>query len=357
MRQTGIHCLVLLGLLCASAFACTDQVPPEPLVDVGQKVRSVTLDSRRAVTAETLVSLKDLGVTHLTLIVFGWQSNSSSPDLTFRTDGRWFTESDAGITAIATVADSLGLSVIIKPHLWVRNEKGGNLTRDKIGFSSETEWTTWESQYRTFILHYATLSENVGASLYVIGTELRRAATERPQFWRQLIRDVRHVYSGQLTYASNWYKEYQEVTFWSDLDFIGVQSYFPISSAETPSMADLKDGWKEHSRNLKSLSAAHGKPVLFTELGYRSAKGAASEPWVWAPRNTTDADVTDLALQADLYSAFFETMWVEKWFAGAIVWKWNADPPRSSGKDVIDFTPKGKPASDVIARWFLADAP
>ena len=47
-----------------------------------------------------------------------------------------------------------------------------------------------------------------------------------------------------------------------------------------------------------------GKPVLFTEVGYRSTADSAVEPWIWR----SDAPVNN-ELQATLYEAMFQTFW------------------------------------------------
>jgi hypothetical protein len=70
--------------------------------------------------------------------------------------------------------------------------------------------------------------------------ELHRTAVERPDDWRRRIADVRRVYSGKLTYAVNWHREVEEVSFWDALDPIGVQGYFPLATAAVPTVDELE---------------------------------------------------------------------------------------------------------------------
>lgn len=351
-----VRITALLIVVGALQTGCADTPIAEPDVEWLQpKIRGVTLDSRGPVDVATLLELRDMGVSHVTLITFGWQERSDSATVSFRPNARWFTESDSGIVETARLADSLGLQVIIKPHLWVRDTRGGDLSRDRIGFKTEADWIRWQDSYRRFILHHAKLSQSIDAPFFVIGTELRRAARERPTFWRELVNEVRSVYDGDITYAANWYEEFQEVEFWDALDFIGVQAYFPLSSSETPVVDDMLAGWTKHRNSVRSLAARYAKPILFTEIGYRSETGVAREPWAWAPRTPSPENRADMQIQADLYEAFFRTFWELPWFSGAIVWKWDAHG-RVSERDAIDFTLKGKPASDVITRWFLGSA-
>ena len=87
-----------------------------------------------------------------------------------------------------------------------------------------------------------------------------------------------------------------------------------LTDQDGPDLADLLAGWQTHLERIERLHTRFDKPVLFTELGYRSATFAASKPWEW-PRPGESSD-TDLQLQAACYEAFFRTFWDKPWFAG-----------------------------------------
>jgi len=261
---------------------------------------------------------------------------------------------------LAVLGDSLGFEIVLKPQVWLGHSDEGDDDEwsATIGFNNEADWQTWEANYRTFILHHAQTAEEIGSPLFVIGTELGNSTRERPEFWRALIAEVRTVYSGALTYAANWHDDYELVTFWDALDYVGVQAYFPLaeSSVASRSVEELRTGWTTHKAALQHVAERTGKPVLFTEIGYRSVPYAAAEPWKWPERGeTTSADTT---LQQQLYTAFFESFWAEDWFAGALVWKWTIRPEgrrrrwtRREGT-AIGFSPEGKPAEEVLAGWY-----
>ena len=99
-------------------------------------------------------------------------------------------------------------------------------------------------------------------------------------------------------------------------------------------MADLSARWD-------------GKPILFTEIGYRSLDGGNQN--LWAPW-MLDRPV-DLGEQADCYLAAFESAWDEPWFAGMYWWDWSADPDVGGSRDG-GFTPFGKPAEGVLRSWY-----
>ncbi|MFQ5570400.1 MAG: hypothetical protein ACE5G0_12035 [Rhodothermales bacterium] len=352
-----LFCGLLLGA-CADVGSNTQPVSAasevgETLERAEGKLQSVTLDAIRAPGIEHLRTLRDMGVTHLTLIQFGFQPGYDVPEVRMNTDARWFSEGDSGIRILARQADSLGMRVILKPHIWVGEYRAGGLARDAIGFDTEADWVQWEGRYHAFMMHYAHLAREINAPLLVVGTELAHVARTRPDFWRRLIADVRQVYDGELTYAANWYEEYEDITFWDALDYIGVQAYFELSKAENPTLDMLREGWVPYKETMQRLSERVGLPVLFTEIGYRNVPSAAAEPWRWPSRDEIGTVQPDDTLQAHLYQIFFESLWHEDWFAGAVIWKWRPDTEeRRRRRNYLDFSPQNKPAEQLIARWF-----
>jgi hypothetical protein len=322
-----------------------------------EKIRAVTLDAVNPPRPGFLSDLRDLGVTHLTLVSFGFQPGYTTPEIQMHNDARWFSESDTGIRALGRAADSLGLRLILKPHIWVGDYSTDGQSRHTIGFDTEADWQRWEAAYHRFLMHYARLAQDVDAAVLVVGTELANVVKQRPSFWRRLIADVRQVYDGKLTYAANWWEEYEAVPFWDALDYVGIQAYFELSAEERPTVPMLRDGWQPHKAAMQRLAARIDRPILFTELGYRNVSYAAAEPWRWPSRQ--EAGTRADSLQARLYQAFFESLWHEPWFAGAILWKWH--PEGARGRRIADrlgFSPQNKPAEQVIARWFNhRDAP
>lgn len=358
LRYVALLCGTL-GLLAAPGSCDATNGGPSPrlpldaLPAAGERIRGVTFDARREPGPGTLERLHALGATHVTLTTFGFQQGHATPEIRMHTDGGWYSESDTGIRALAAQARALGMAVILKPHVWVGHYDTGGQSRDYIDFETKEDWLHWESDYRHLILHYAHLSQEIDAPLFVIGTELAHVARTREAFWRALIEEVRTVYDGPLTYAANWWGEYDSVPFWDALDYVGVQGYFELTDAENPSAEALQAAWEPHRQALRAVARQTGRPILFTEIGYRSVPYAAARPWQWPARD--EAVAPDTALQARLYDAFFECLWHEPWFAGAILWKWHpgADPERRA----LDFSPQDKPAEVVIRRWFTAGAP
>ena len=353
LARFGLVLLLLVQVSCSrentSKLPASAAPAPGRQVSPADRIRAVTLDAVHPPDTATFKRLRMLGVTHVALIPFGFQPAPQEPVIRMKTGSRWHSESDDGIRTLARRAAGLGMQVIIKPHIWIGDYSSEGQARHRIGFDREADWQKWEKQYRQFILHYARLAQDIEAPLLVVGTELSRVAHTRPAFWQDLIAEVRTVYDGKLTYAANWYQSYKQIPFWEALDYIGVQAYFPLSEKDDPAPEVLRQGWKAHAGELARLSKKVNRPVLFTELGYRSVSYAAAEPWRWPSRKEQDAVPSDEVLQARLYRTFFEHVWPRPWMAGAILWKWHAHSRRARP---LGFTPQGKQAEEVIGQGF-----
>jgi hypothetical protein len=94
---------------------------------------------------------------------------------------------------------------------------------------------------------------------------IRNAVAKRPEYWSQLIKKIKKIY--QETYAANW-DDFDKVPFWNELDYIGIDAYFPLSDATTPSVLELNDAWQQH---IKIENFAKTNKKYFTEFGYRNS--------------------------------------------------------------------------------------
>ncbi len=110
----------------------------------------------------------------------------------------------------------------------------------------------------------------------------------------------------------------------------------------------LIQGWQVPLLLIEKIHLRFNKPVLFTEIGYRSTHDAAIEPWQWP--KAEDSSQACYEAQAECYRAFFQTVWDKKWLAGVYFWKWYPHGPRRLG--AIDFTPQNKLAEKVILENF-----
>jgi hypothetical protein len=316
------------------------------------KQRGVSWVAGRSIDAAALAPLTEHNVEWIAQTPFGWQEAVDSPAIRLSTGGRaYWGETDGGLKRTIELARAQGIRTMLKPHIWL----GRGAWRGDISMASDADWDAWFADYGTFMLHYARLAEEQELPLLCIGTELHKTVIARPQKWSELIAEIRTVYSGELTYAANWYQEFTDVTFWDQLDYIGVQGYFPLSGEAAPELDALMAGWKPHFDTLRDLHMQTGKPVIFTEIGYRSWNRAAELPWEWPVRG--DDAGFDAVIQERLYEAFFRTFWHQDWVAGAYWWKWFPGHASAGGQGHNGFTPQNKLAADVMAAWYSGASP
>lgn len=280
---------------------------------------------------------------HASVMPYGFIREPGQPEISFNTEQQMFGETRAGARQYIELLHSNGIEVMLKPQLWIWR----GLFTGELKMESEAQWQQFEANYTDFILTYATLAEETGAELFCIGTELKRFVQARPEFWQRLIAQVRERYSGQLTYAANW-DEYEQVPFWSELDLIGIDAYFPLSEERDPSVTALRESWARWKKPMQELALRLDRPVVFTEYGYRSIDYTARKPWVF-DRNQ---ERVNLQAQSNAKTALFEEFWHEPWFAGGFVWKWFINYPLSGGPLDNQFTPQNKPAEKVIRAYY-----
>jgi len=239
------------------------------------------------------------------------------------------------------------LHVMLKPHLWMNEGWRSNIKLD-----NDQEWDVWFDSYRNHMLHYARIAQDQNVELYCIGTEFNSSINRQPDRWLALVHEIKAIYSGKLTYAANWDGEFRNVQFWDEMDYIGIQAYFPLTSKDRPSLREIKNGWKKHKQMLRKLSEVHDKPILFTETGYRSDQSATIKPWEWSGRIDTLNDITCYDTQNLAYEALFQELWREEWFAGMYFWQWHTETKETDRHERNDFTPRFKPAENTMAKWY-----
>ncbi len=291
------------------------------------------------IDSNEFAGIKSINANAIAIMPYAFCS-TGKPFVIYNSHKQWWGETDKGVVSCVQMAKKNNLSVMIKPHLWIQS---GEYT-GKFSLSDEESWKVWEDSYLDYILHFAKIADSTHAELFCIGTELGNTISQRPLFWNRLIDTVKKNYHGQITYAANW-DDYNIVPFWKQLNFIGIDAYFPLVNDVTPSAESIADAWNHYLPDLEKISNDNGRPVLFTEYGYRNAGACAAEPW------KEDAASINNTAQANAYEGFYKAFANKNWFAGGFVWKWYGEhnPP---SKNKIDFTPQEKPAEEVIRRWY-----
>lgn len=339
----GVACRAEPPSVESSAAPSPDAASPVPaLAPVEAVHRGLAWVAGQEITAAELQPALAVGATWIAQTPFGWMERPDEPGVRLATSGRvYWGEQDKGLVATHRLARAAGLRSALKPHLWIHDSWPG-----AVSMKSEEDWAAWFASYSTFLLHYAGLAESEGMDLLVIGTELKSTTATREADWRRLIASVRQVYHGPLTYAANW-DEVEAVPFWDALDLIGVDAYFPLTTARSragsPETAQsLVEAWQPVLHRLESLSQRFGRRVLFTEAGYRSVARCTERPW------ESEGSDADPSCQAVAFEALFSALEQRPWSAGVWVWKWF--PHRETAPSRPDFSPQALPAERVLAR-------
>ena len=333
MRRNA--CLVLLILFVLQS--CNAQP---------KKINGVSfVASREAISQKNVMPVVNVNANFAAVMPFGFIRDITHPEIAFNTQRQWLGETKNGAQQYAVELQRQGIKIMIKPQIWVSH----GVYTGHIEMATEANWKVFEQSYSKFILEYAKLAEEVNADIFCIGTELEKFVANRPKYWNNLIVEIKKIYTGKLTYAANW-DEFKRTPFWAQMDYIGIDAYFPVSETKTPTVAECMANWGIHKAVIKSTSETYKKPILFTEFGYRSVDFTGKEPW----RSDRAMDSVNLEAQTNTSEALFKTFWKEDWFAGGFIWKWFHNHDSAGGENNSRFTPQNKPVEQLIKSHYEA---
>ena len=220
---------------------------------------------------ESLLALKATGTEYVVLCFFWFQDNLNSTVIA--PDYDLYSVNTSDIIDFIDYIHSVGLKVVLKPMVDVKTGEW----RALIEPSDE-----WFQAYKDYMVFWAEIAEEHDVEMFVLGCEVDGTITDRDN-WIKVINAVRDVYTGPLTYGAN-FDRYDDVSFFDQLDFIGIDAYFPLTDKNNPSLEELKEGWSRYLPELEELSLKYNKDIIFVEVGYRSILGANKEPWNWQKR-------------------------------------------------------------------------
>lgn len=226
------------------------------------------------------------------------------------------------------------------------------------GQFNPSDVNAWFQSYKTIMTQYAKLAENKGVEMFSIGCEFRSlSGSTYYSNWTNVIHAIRKVYSGKLIYSANW-DEYDNVSFWDELDYIGIDAYFPLDTDNNATANDIKNDWhtsrasgayngRHWISEISNFCQSKGKNLFFTEIGYSSADGTVDEPWNW---NLTPVN---LSLQSNCYKGTIMAWTNYSWFEGMFWWDWRKSP-YGGGHSDTHHTPMNKPAETVLKEMYGA---
>jgi hypothetical protein len=285
-------------------------------------------------------ALKNQGMNSVSVTTYADQGAWDSDSIFFESEDR------QALLQIQS-AKRAGMNVVFIPRVrLVVNEAHNRFTwHGMIMPADERQLESWFRKYSKFILSWAKECEKQGVEVFAIGSELTELTSTTPilefsplhsfylqaprienatpddsqskhrawaaaltfegvgdtttrvqlinqrnqkllSLWKGLIKDVRAVFKGHITYAAN-FDAFTTVSFWNDLDLVGINAYFELRNAATLTTERdalavvLVDGWTAALKAIEGfLKAADIKQqVLFTEIGYTRRVGSTVYPW------------------------------------------------------------------------------
>ncbi|MHB1390918.1 MAG: glycoside hydrolase family 113 [Thermoleophilia bacterium] len=356
----------LLGLMLASlivpaaAFPLSTTSGQSPALSVNsplswtfQGYNYPSWQSEEYASDASRVSLTDMRATGANYVaITPTQYMTRSDSVSFGPDPSGRTATDAAVIRAIDDAHARGLKVMLKPHVDVIE---GDVWRGDI---KPADTAAWFAAYQELMTHYARLSADHGVELLVVGTELASLSDDRfTTEWYGVIAGIKSVYNGPLTYSASL-NEYGNIRFWDRLDYMGLNFYFPLSEMAEPGTTELVKGWTSYSgrygqanwlSRVEAWQASWGKPVIFTEIGYRSIQNVGVTPWDYWTHEIYNGDN-----QARAYEAAFEVLQTKPWLAGVFWWNWAVGDSNGGAGDT-GYTVHGKPAEAVLTSWFGRD--
>jgi hypothetical protein len=289
---------------------------------------------------EQLAELAGLGASDVALVITWVQDDVRAS--TVRADPA-YTAPDALVRRLARRAHGRGLRVLLFPIVRLVHRTPAEWR----GAIAPADPDRWFQSYGARLAALARLAAEERIEVVSVGSEL--ASTERrADRWAELIASVRRLYPGRLIYSANW-DHYTEVPFWPLVDEIGISAYWTVARAgRAPTVEEAAEAWRPIRARLDGYSRALGRPIVLTEVGYQSVRGAGAFPWndfLGGPDGALDQEA-----QRRLYQAFTEAWTGDGALSGAYFWIW------FDRGGLVDrgYTPRRKPAELVLRAWFRA---
>lgn len=288
---------------------------------------------------QALKKQKELGSNAMAIVPYSFIRDKNLPAPFYIGSGAG-SENDEGLVHSTFEAKKMGMFTLMKPQIWAGDSWPG-----EIEMLNDEDWKKFFDYYYRWIRHFAFLAEIHDMDALCLGVEFTKATLMHGDEWRKMIRKIRGLYQGKLTYAANWGAEFENISFWDDLDFVGLNCYYPLSKEDNPTDAELKANFEKVKVKIEKVYDTFQKPIVFTEIGFRST----NMPWK-SPHAEGD-DSFNEAHQQRCYEIIFEGIENEPWCQGILWWKFPSFL-EYQGKENSAFTPNNKMAEKTVKRWF-----
>ena len=269
--------------------------------------------------------------------------------------GRQAFEGDVAIARACAAANAAKIDVVLlQPHLLISESAGYSAWQRR---TREVHWNEFFETLDAALVHYGLLSELCGVELLCVGSRESNSSANgglvpevkayHDERWSLAIGLARDAFDGALTYAAAWPGEVRFVSFWKDLDYLGL-SLFPnlAKPGQVPPVdAEVSGRLTAMLRRLDRIAREHGKPALIIEHGVRSTEGALIESRIGGGRLDHGEQRRALKNLADALAVLRAEGTAP---AGLYIWKWDSDLTRGSGER--GYSVADKPAALMLGR-------
>ena len=287
-------------------------------------------------TDEAKISLQTMiertGANTVILVPAGLQETAQSVVIDYHSEN---TPSDEELRSFIRYCKEQGLQAFLKPTV---NCKNGTW-RAHINFFDEDvpcepKWSEWFAAYTDFQLHYAVIASEENCEMFITGCEM--VMTEhREAEWRELIKAVKQVYTGPVSYNTDKYQEHN-VKWWDCVDVISSSGYYPV------------DDWENQLDRIEKVVKKYNKPFFFAESGCMSTEGSKYVPNDWGLPGGVDLDG-----QAQWYEQALTAISKRDWVGGIALWSWDGKIYTQEEAAVHRYYEiYEKPAEGVLKGWF-----
>lgn len=289
----------------------------------------------------SLQVLKDLGTTAVAIVPYTYMERPDRPTfLPFARDAG--SENDESVIHAIHAAHNQGMQSLLKPQVWL----GGGSWSGFVAMNSKADWITFFDHYYRWIRHFAMLAEIHEATALSVGVEFGKATLGHEEEWKTIFRKLRGIYSGQLTYCANWGEEFENLQFWDELDFIGLNCYYPLSSGSQPSQKELAQGFDNVLKKVEKIARRFQKPIVFTEIGFRPVEGTWKNPHAEAGGRAFQEKNQQMC-----YEVVHRSIHGKEWCQGILWWKWPSYLEYGK-RNQTGFSPYNRAAEEVVKKWF-----
>jgi hypothetical protein len=319
----------------------------------GVNLTAFSRDGYQSSEAKDLVDhFKQIGANYVSVLVTwyqdGQQATVIAPELNK-------TPSDESLKKIIDYINSQNMKVLLNLHV-----DDLHLERDYPGIDrwrgnfNPADSAQWFNSYREFATHYAQLAKVNQVEIINIGSEQAslEASQEDVSRWIDIIRAVRDEgYKGKLMYTmsrrgkADQQREGNLARLWKELDYVGTTVHFTLSEDITPSVENLTKAWNPYKDALVNWENTIQKPIIFTEVAYRSVDYCTKEPWRWRGTLGPQQIGNGEKCQQNAYEALLQAFGQESWLAGVFWWHYIPGSPS-------DYSPENKPADNIVNRWY-----